>query len=936
MKKLFLFAALVLASVTGASAQLDIFAPVPEDPEVRKGVLENGMTYYIRHNSKPENQADFYIFHNVGAIQEEDTQQGLAHFTEHMAFNGTVNLPGKMLTNWAESNGIKFGANLNAATGTEMTYYMMSNVPLKNEGIIDTALLVLHDWSFFISMEPDEIDNERGVIVEELRTRNNAQWRVMDKARPYLFRDSKHAERNLIGYEEGLRSFPHQEIIDFYHRWYRTDLQAVIVVGDFDVDMMEQKVIAMMSDIPTVLNPEEKELYFIPENEEPIVGVITDPELTTSSVELYIKRDSVDPQFNNTIMVQLYDLIDRITDMIANERLSEMAQKPNAPFTQAGIYNTGIVDAHDAILGEAGAREGETLSAFEALYTEVERITRYGFTESELERAKENILRSEQQAYDRRDDRQNRSFPWIYINNYKHNTAMPSAEVRWELTQALLNVIDLQMLNEVIQKERFFRDNQVILVTAPEKEGMYVPTAAEVEAVIEKVRTAELEAPIDNTVREPLIPAGTKLKGSKVKSTATDKFDATVWTLKNGVQVVVKPTEHKADEIIVSAEAMGGKSVLPLELLASADTYGAYKSMAGLGKFSATELRKQLTGKSANVGTFLSNYNNGFYGSASAKDLETLMQLLYLNFTSPRYDESDFEVMMDRLGTQYLNIRSNPMFALQDSLSNTLFDHNPRRQMMTYEKLGEVKFENMKAIQERLFSRPADFVFTFVGDIDMNEFRPLVEKYLGSLPKSKKELRWHNDGVSFPEGVVENRFSVNMQMPKTTVVYIHTGQIPYTLKNSLMFDILSQVLDIRYTQSIREEKGGTYGVQIDGQVDFTPYENYMLLINFDTDPAMADELVEIVELEIHNIAENGVKADDLAKIKEYFAKKYPDDIRQNSYWNNAIGELHVSGHDFVSGYMDIVNSITGEDIQKLAQQIIADNNIIKLLMDPAL
>jgi zinc protease len=935
MKKLFLMAALVLASVTSSFAQFNPYEPIPADPEVRTGVLENGITYYIRHNAKPENRADFYIFHNVGAIQEEDNQQGLAHFTEHMAFNGTKNFPDKGIIEWCESIGVKFGADINAATGMEMTFYHMDNVPLTRESIIDTALLVLHDWSYFISMLPEEIDKERGVIVEELRTHQGADWRVGEKSRAYLFGDSKYTQRNLIGSEEGLKSFSYQDIKDFYHRWYRTDLQAVVVVGDFDVDAMEAKIKATMADIPAVENPEEKTMYFIPENEEPIVGIVTDPELTESSVSFYIKRDSNEPEINNTMIVELTNLMDNLLGAIANERLRDISQKPNAPFTYASIGSGSLVDTHDAVFANAGAREGETLQAFEALYTEAEKIARYGFTESELERAKENLLRRMQQAYDRRDDRRNGEFPWTYMDNFKSNTPMPSAEKEYEIDKMLLDLIDLQTINAFVQQGRFLPDNQVIIITAPEKEGVSVPTEAEVNAVIEKVRTAEIEAPVDNTVKEPLIPEGTKLKGSKVSKTATDKFGATEWTLKNGVKIVVKPTDFKADEIILSATSMGGTSNLPVEMLASADLYSGYMSQAGIGKFSASDLRKQLSGKAVSVGVSLSPYSNGFYGSASPKDLETMMQLLYLNFTSPRYDESDYGVLIDRVKTQYLNMASNPMFALQENLMNSLYDNNPRRQTFNYDRISEAKFSDMQAIHDALFSRAADFTFTFVGNINMDEFKPLVEKYLGSLPKSKKTLNWVDDGVRQPKGVVENRFEFPMEAPKTTVAYVYNGQIPYTMENELKFETLSQILSTRYLESIREEKGGTYGVAAYSQLGFTPVDNYILIVNFDTNPEMADELMAIVSLEIETIAKDGVRADDLAKVKEYMAKTYPDNIKQNSYWSSVIGTYHLAGFDFDSGYMDAVNAITSEDLQALAQQILKDNNLVKVIMDPA-
>lgn len=926
--------AMVLLSLTGTFAQFNPMENVPADPEVRKGVLDNGMTYYIRHNAKPEGMGEFWILHNVGAIQEEDTQQGLAHFTEHMALNGTTHMPDKQMIEWLESIGVKFGINLNAGTGHETTHYRMQEVPLTRESIIDSALLVLHEWSSFITMDPTEVDKERGVIVEELRWRNNAGTRITEKAAPYIFGDTRYATRNLIGTEEGLRTFPQHEIVDFYQRWYRPDLQAIIIVGDFDVDMMEAKVKTVMADIPARENPVAKEYYFVPENDEPIVGVVTDPEVTDSSVEIFFKRDAFEPELRGTMLVQLINTLDNMTSSITNERLGDIAQKPGAPFTSAGIFSANPYQTLSFTIGYAGAREGEILQAFEALYTEIERIARYGFTESELERAKERILRNIQQAYDRRDDRRSAEFVSTYMNNYTFNDPMPTAETEWLNDKMLIDLIDLAMLNGFIKEERFKRDNQVIVATAPEKEGAY-PTVAEIEAVIAKVHAAEIAAPVDDTVKEPLIPEGTKLKGSKVKKTETDRFDATVWTLKNGVKIAVKPTDFEADQIMVGIETMGGASNLPTEMIPSVGFYSNFKSRAGIGKFSASDLRKQLSGKAAFVVPYVSHYTNGYYGSASPKDLETLMQLIYLNFTSPRYDESDFAVAMDNAKTQSLNQRNDPSEIYQENITKTLYGNNPRRQKMTYERLDEVKFDYMKGIDDMLFSNPADFVFTFVGNIDMDEFKSLAEKYLGSLPKSKKSLNWVDDGARFQQGLVENRFTVPMQAPKTTVLYIYNGQLSYTLKHSLTLDALSQILDIRYMESIREEKGGTYGVSCASQIQHTPIETYILQVMFDTDPAMADELMEIVDLEIKNIAENGVKAEDLVKIKEFMIKKHPDNLKQNYYWMGAIDEFHNSGYDFLTGYLDVVNGITAEDVQRIAKTILEENNLIKVIMDPA-
>lgn len=931
IKKIFLTVAATLVAVTGLFAQGEL----PDDPEVRKGVLDNGMTYYIRHNSKPENQAEFWIFDNVGALQEEDSQQGLAHFLEHMAFNGTVNYPGKALINYLENIGVRFGYNLNAFTAQEMTCYNMSNVPIKRESVIDSALLILHDWAYYIALEGDEIDAERGVIIEERRGGNTADRRVYDKTLPYLYGDTRYATRNVIGYEDGLRTFEHKELRDFYHRWYRTDMQALMIVGDFDVDMMEQKVIALMSGIPAVENPEPKDVIVIAPNEEPIVGVITDPELTKTEVALYIKRDAMPIEYNKTPDVALLDMLDRFFMTIADERLADIAQKPDAPFTSASSYSGGLINPMDATVFQASAREGEAAKAFEALYTEVEKIVRFGFTESEFERAKTNITRQIQQAYDRRDDRRNDEFMWTYIYNYKSNSPMMSAQDEYEFNNYLMEVINLDMVNQFVQQMRLTPNNQVVIVTAPEKEGAAIPTAEQIEGIIANVRASEMQANLDNFVQEPLIPAKTKLKGSKVVSTDTDKFGATIWTLKNGAKVVVLPTDFKADEVMMEVISTGGISVLSDDEILTASILPMYMNQAGLGKFNSSDLRKQLAGKRISIAPSLNYYANGFSAFSSPKDLETMMQLLYLSFTSPRFDRNDFNVVMDKLSSAYLNMESNPMFHLQEAYNTTLNDNSPRRPFMKYENLEQIDFDKMQSIYRKLYGNPDDFTYVIVGNVDLATLQPMVEKYIGSLPRTKQSYSWVDDGVRHPKGKVVNHFTVPMETPKTSVVTVFTGEMPYTLENMLAMDVLSQILDIRYTATIREEKGGSYSIGTSGDASFMPTQTYTFFTMFDTDPAMAEELQKDIFNEIQKIADNGVKEEDLSKVKEYFAKQYPDQIKQNDYWGEVLGNYHLFGYDMDEGFMDIVNGFDSDYFKQLASKILADGNVIDLMMMPA-
>lgn len=932
IRKFFLAAAAALVSVTGLFAQG--IQELPDDPAVRKGVLENGMTYYIRHNDKPAGQAEFWIFDNVGALQEEDSQQGLAHFLEHMAFNGTENFPGKNMINYLESVGVKFGMNLNAFTAQEMTCYNMSNVPVR-EGVVDSALLVLHDWAYYITLDGDEIDSERGVILNEMRTRNTAEWRIREQTSPYLYGDSRYATRNVIGHEEGLKTFPHDALRSFYHRWYRTDMQAILIVGDFDVDEMEQKVIKLMSSIPAVENPEPKAEITVPiENAEPIVAVLTDPELTKTKATLYIKREPVPVEFNKTPDVALMDLLDQFMMTIADERFSDIAQQPDAPFISGGMYSGYNIRPMDIVMTTVSAREGEVLTAFDAMYTEVEKMARYGFTQSEFDRAKTMIARQVQMEYDGRNDRRSEDFMWTYIYNYMLNAPMMSAEDEYNFYNYLLEVVNVDMLNQFVQA-RLTRENQVVIAELPSKEGAVIPTVADFENVIEKVHNAEIAPMADDFVAEPLIPAKTKLKGSKVVKTETDQFGATIWTLKNGATVIVKPTDFKADEVLMQVIGKGGQSVLATEELMAAQVLPNYVGMAGLGKFNASDLRKQLTGKMVGIMPFVNTYTNGFNASASPKDMETMFQLLYLSFMSPRFDKTDYDVMMSQLSAAYGNVDSDPDFNFQEELMETMYGKNPRREMLTFDQLGNISYEKIQKVYDELFSNPDDFTYIIIGNVDLETLKPMVEKYIGSLPKTKKSFDMVDDGVRYATGKIENRFTMPMEMPKASVATVLTGEMPYSLENRMAMDFFAQLLTIRYTETMREEKGGTYGVSAFGQISFLPDQTYMFLTMFDTEPAMVDDLKQDITKEIEKMAAGDVREEDMGKIKEYFLKQYPDQIKQNGYWSNILTYYHLYGYDLDSNYTEIVNKFDAAYFQNLAAKILADGNIVEVIMTPA-
>ncbi|MBR7182616.1 MAG: insulinase family protein [Alistipes sp.] len=931
------FATLVAFVAVAQMSNQPALPVIPHDPAVRVGRLENGMQYYIRHNAKQKGLADFYIVHDVGAIQEEDNQQGLAHFLEHMAFNGTKNLPGKMLIEYLEKVGVKFGANLNAGTSWDYTQYLMRDVPVARQGVIDTAMLILHDWSHFISLEHSEIDKERGVIMEELRTRDGASWRSTINLLKTLFKGTKYEHRNLIGHLEGLKSFSYDDIKSFYNKWYRPDYQAVVVVGDIDVDKVEAQVKSLMADIPApAADAPSKEVIVVPNNTEPIVSIFEDPEMLESDASIFIKREALPREYNNTVIAEQFALINALGGSMANARFAEISMKPDAPFTNAYLSNggVGICPTLDALTVGVTTKDNGLKAGLKAAYTEVERIRRHGFTEGELERAKAQLLRREEQAYMNRNDRMNGQFVNRYIAAFRKNAAFPEAELEWKMDSAIIAELPLEAINQTFA--RYITDeNNVVIVNAPKKEGVVNPTEEDVKSIIAEVKASQIDPYKDDTVKEPLIANPEALKGSPVKKVgANQTLGTTEWTLKNGIKIVVKPTTFKADEVQIQMVAQSGISALSDADYNTGKYLSLVMSQQGVSKFSATDLRKQLSGKSAGVSVAPGDYVSMVYGNGSPKDIETILQLIYLNFTDPRFNENDFNAVIGQYKSYVENLKSNPDYRASSEQLKTLYGNNPRRQQISTEVLNDIKFERVEPIYRQMLSNAANFTVFVVGNVELDTLKPLVEKYIGSLPTSKKLTKRVDDGVRYATGT--NDFKEKMQQPKVSVCRIYTGQTDYNLDNYVTMNFLQDILRSRYTESIREEKGGTYGVGVGGSIDPYYSPTYSLVVQFDTNEAMADELSEIVVAELQKIAQNGPESKDLEKVREYLIKEWKNRLVQNGPWMNYIKNYYIFGEAMnnVANYERIVNEMTGDKIAALAAKVLADNNMAYIVMRP--
>ena len=941
MKRLIfaIVAILTLGVASTAFAQIDPQQPIPADKAIRIGKLENGLTYYIRHNEKPKGMANFYIVHDVGAIQEDDNQQGLAHFLEHMAFNGTKTYPGKTMIEYLEKIGVKFGANLNAFTSWDLTQYYMEDVPVARESVVDSTLMILHDWSHFINLEEKEIDSERGVIKEELRTRDNASWRSSIEMLKAVGKGTRYAERNLIGYLDGLQNFTYDDIRTFYDKWYRPDYQAVVIVGDIDVDKVEQKIKSLMADIPApAADAAQKDVIIIPDNDEPIVSIFADPEMQRSQLQIIFKGQALPKQYKSLVMAEMVNILQSYISVMINERLTDISRKPNAPFIGASFQpggGFGICPTLDIVAGQVMTQEGKIVEGYKALLTEMERMRRFGFTEGEWERAKNNMLSSIESKYNSRDDREHAEFAEACIANFREGTPLYDAETEYQLDKQLIELISCQMINATVQKLYDPAKNAVITVNSPAKEGLAVPTEAELVAVLKEVVASEIKPFEDNVMKEPLISEDVVLKGSPVKKTKLNEaMGTTEWTLKNGIQVIVKQTPYEADAINIEAVADGGAAIFSDEDYYSAQMLSSVMSMSGISKFSASDLRKQLSGKNARVNVGVGTYQHAIEGTAALKDAETMFQLMYLNFTAPRFSEDDFATLMKRYDAMLANQLTNPDFVFGQQLMKTLYSDNYRRQQLTPEILSSVKLERMQDIHSQLYGNAKGFRFTIYGNMSPEELKPLVEKYIGSLPTQKKpSTKFVNDGVKVANDVV-NDFKYKMEQPKVSVTVAFNGEYDYTIKNGVALTFLSQALSNRYLKSIREEKGGTYGVGVRGSHITKPSEYYLMQIQFDTNEQMADELIDIVIAEIEKIAAEGPLQEDMDKTREFLLKDYKKNIEQNGWWSRALKAYYENGVNMVADYEAAVNGVSSDDVKALAKRLLDEKSMVKVVMRP--
>jgi len=933
MKKLLISLAIIAAFLVPAvikAQEYNLADAIPFDPKVIIGKLNNGLTYYIRENKHPKDRAEFYLVVNAGSILEEDNQNGLAHFCEHMAFNGTKNFEKHEIINYLQSIGMKFGPEINAFTSHDVTNYMLQKVPTDIPENIDTALMILYDWANNVSFEDEEIDNERGVIHEEWRTRRGAQFRMMTKTDKVLYKGSKYAERDIIGDIEIIDQGSYEALRGFYNDWYRPDLQALIAVGDFDAGLIEQRIREMFSDIPKKENPKERTVYEVPDHNDTYIAIETDPEAQYVFVQLYYKHE---PFEETTLSDYRQGILFSLYNQMLNNRLQEKLQQENPPFLYAYSAYTSMVRSKDAYIGFAVAKNDGIFRSLETLLTENERVKQHGFTESELERAKREFLGNNEKAFNEKDKQESSGYVWSYFSHFLENEPSPGIEFDYEFTKSIVPGIQLQELNK-LAGEWITDKNRVVIITGPENENVEIPSESEIMQLINNIGNLETEAYDDNVSDLPLVPVKPE-PGNIEKITKNKKLGTQEWLLSNGVKVILKPTDFKDDEILMRAFSFGGTSLYDAGNLPSAEFSTDVISESGLGSFDKIQLQKIMAGKIVNLYPYVNNISEGFRGNSSVKDFESLLQLVYLYFNYQRSDETAFRALMNRMEGFLENRKNNPASAFQDTISVTMANYHPRVQLFDLEYLNNIDFKKATAIFNERFEDPAGFTFYFVGNLNVDSIKPLIETWLGSLMPVKKNEQFNDHMIRPPKGIIEKVVAREMKVPKATVYVGFTGTFDYSnFLNRISLTALCDILDIRYTESIREEQGGTYGVGVYPTLNQYPWENYQVTIRFDCDPENVDKLKAIVYDEIEKLKNEGPAEKDLMNVKENKLKTRKENLENNEYW---IGKLEAFGlnNESINDYLNYekyVNKLTAKELKNAAKMFFDDNRVEIILL----
>lgn len=910
---------------------------IDNDNTIRKGILPNGMTYYIRHNAQTKGVADFYIAQKVGSILEEKRQRGLAHFLEHMAFNGTKHFPGNTLqpgiVAWCESVGIKFGANLNAYTSVDQTVYNISAAPVTREGVIDSCLLILNDWSHELLLTDKEIDKERGVIEEEWRTRRSgmAMQRLSEQAMPVIYAGTKYSDCMPIGNIDIVRTFPYNDLRDYYSKWYRPDLQAIIVVGDINEDKIEEKIKKLFAKIPLPQNPAHRIYYPIGNNEKMILYTATDKEQPTVNFTLYMKRDVTPKQERNTIQNYADDYKTNILRMAINDRLEELSRTKNAPFISASVRsgNFFLASTKDAFELSGVLKEGKAIEAIQLLVGEVERARANGITIDELKRGKAEMLSYAENDYNDRSNRRNGEFVEQCVQNFLEETPIIEPEKELEIVRKLDKTVTIDDVN-ALAKTIITNQNQVVTMFGPDKNTFKMPTNSSIENAILKAQKQHYTPyKTQNTLTERLI---TKLpKPGSIISERTYKYGYTEFTLSNGLKVYVRPTNFEPDEVNLKLFSLGGKNIYPDSEMPNLTYLMAGATIGGVGQYNDLTLEKMLAGKTATVTPFIDNDTRGMAGTSNVKDTKTLLELVYLYFTQPRKDPQAFKNLMEQQQEFLTNAHVNPMLAYNDTLHKVAYATN-RMASMDKEQLKRVNYNRIMHIYKELFANAANFKLILTGNININKLRPLLCQYIATLPSNNTKETIGTYEPKLVDGKKTYIFHKKQTTPTAITTIVIKGKMEYNNRNELLMDAIGQLLRIVYTEKVREDKGGTYSVQASGDLQHHPNDEALLRIAFQTDPQKYNDLIPIVYKELEKMATEGPSQQDLDKVKAYELKVYNQVLRMNNYWEYVLYTDLYNGIDVDTNFRYIVENMTCDDIRTTLRNLLNQNNCIEVTM----
>lgn len=920
---------ITLFIIVKAQNATDLNTPIPMDPNVRTGKLPNNMTYYIMKNKKPEHRAEFRLAVNVGSTQENDNQQGLAHFTEHMAFNGTKHFAKNDLIDYIESIGSKFGADLNAYTSFDETVYMLQ-IPTDSMKIIDKTFQILEDWSHDLTEDSIEIDKERGVVIEEWRLGQGANERMRRQYWPVLFKDSRYAVRLPIGKKDIIANCSYETLRSFYREWYRPENMAIVIVGEIDVDQMEAKIKEQFAHVPLRPHANKLQSFPVPDTKGISIAKATDKEATFNLIQLIYKQ----PKFiEKTLGDYRKDLaIDMFNEMM-NARLSELKQQADAPFTVGFSNYGGLVRTEDAYSCRAIVKDGGIEKGIEALATENQRVKKYGFTSSEMTRTKADMMRKMEKQYNERDKTESRNLVGEFVANYLQQEPVPGVSFEYDFYKKYLDGITLEEVNE-LAKKWITDDNAMVIITAPEKAGVTLPTDDKIMSILKDVQSKDIKPYQDMVSNKPLLsvkPSPGKVTDEKV----SNDMGITKWKLSNGAIVILKPTDFKNDEILMSAYSFGGTSLYSDKDYLSASNSASVVDAAGLGEFNSVELQKLLTGKIANVSPFINDWEQGFNGSCSPRDLETMMQMLYLYITNPNKNQNDFKAYIEQQRSFLQNRSSSPDAAFQDTIKATMAQYNYRSLPMTEDNLKQIDLDRAVEIYKERFHDAGSFTFVFVGNFKPETLKPFVEMYIASLPSKNSQDTYKDLGISPPKGKVEKTVLKGVE-PKSSVSIKLTGPFVFNRKNRNDLNLLMQLVSIKLREQLREEKSGVYGVRATPAMNHYPKQSFEITIGFGCAPENVDMLIKTAWEEIDKIKQNGCDDKDLLKLKETALRERETYLKDNRFWLSAITQNALNGENLseLLEFNKYVESLKSDDFKRLANQYFTKENIAKFVMNP--